>query len=262
MLNVKTSFFPIILSFVVLAANAETPEEKGLAIAREVDARNQGFKDSQNDLTMILRDQYGNSRSRNIRNQTLELTDDGDKSIIIFDNPGDVKGTAFLSFTHKQGTDDQWLFLPRLGKVKRISSSNKAGSFMNSEFAYEDIASQEVEKYTYRYLRDDKYKGRKVFVVESDPVDPKSGYSKLEVHIDQQRYIVLKIDFYNRGGALKKTLDYDGYVQYQGKFWRAKTWLMTNHVTGKSTVLETSNWQFDNGFSDKDFNKNSLSRVK
>lgn len=246
----------------VNSVRAQTPEEKGLAIAKEVDFRDQGFGDSMNDTKMILRDKYGNERPRYIRNRTREQENDGDKTIVIFDNPGDVKGTAFLSFTHKIGPDDQWLYLPALKKVKRISSNNKAGSFMNSEFAFEDISSQEVEKYTYVYLREDEVEGIAVHVVESDPVDPKSGYSKLHNYIDAERYIPLKVEFYDRGGRMKKTLVIEEYNQYLDKHWRGHRWTMTNHQTGKVTVLEQSNFTFGNGFTDKDFDKNSLARVR
>ncbi len=252
------------LSTAALAANSEglSPEERGLQIAKEIDLRDRGFGDSTNHLKMTLKDRHGNQRHRLLRNRTKEQAGEGDKSIIIFDTPRDVKGTAFLSHTHKVGSDDQWLYLPALKKVKRISSSNKAGAFMNSEFSYEDIASQEVEKYTYKYLREDTVAGVKVFVNEADPIDPKSGYSKLEVYVDAERYIALKIDFYNRGGRLKKTLVMDQYRQHKGKYWRADIWVMTNHQTGKVTALEQSNWTFDNNFTNKDFNKNSLSRMK
>lgn len=254
----------IALSLAVLSLPvfAVTAEERGLQIATEVDARDRGFGDSTNDIVMTLRDKYGNERPRYIRNRTKEVEGDGDQSIVIFDNPGDVKGTAFLSHTHKEGSDDQWLYLPALKKVKRISSSNKAGAFMNSEFAYEDISSQEVEKYTYKFLREDMLDGKKVFVNQSDPVDPKSGYSKLEVYIDAERYIALKIDFYDRAERLKKTLTMEDYHQYKEKFWRANKWTMVNHQTGKMTILEQTNWTFDNGFTEKDFDKNSLARVK
>lgn len=252
----------IVASMWVAGAYAETAEERGLAIATEVDLRDKGFGDSTNDLKMTLRDRYGNERPRYLRNRTKEIDSDGDMSIIVFDTPRDVKGTAFLSHTHKLGSDDQWLYLPALKKVKRISSSNKAGAFMNSEFSYEDIASQELEKYTYKFLREDSLDGVKVFVNEADPIDPKSGYSKLEVYIDAERYIALKIDFYNRGGMLKKTLKMDQFNQHKGKYWRANIWTMSNHQTGKETVLEQSNWSFDNNFTEKDFNKNSLSRIK
>lgn len=259
-------FYALVLvsigAFYLNFAMAQTPEEKGLELAKEVDMRDKGFGDSMSDSKMILRDKYGNERPRLLRNRTKEQENDGDKSIVIFDNPGDVKGTAFLSFTHQVGSDDQWLYLPGLRKVKRISSSNKAGAFMNSEFAFEDIASQEVEKYTYKLLREDTHEGTNVFVNEADPVDPKSGYSKLEVYIDSERYIPLKTDYYDRAGRKKKTLIFEEYNQYLDKYWRAHKLTMTNHQTGKVTVLEQTNWKFGNSFTDKDFDKNSLSRVK
>ena len=254
----------LFLLMLTLSANmfGATAQERGLQIALEVERQDIGFDDSQNDVIMILKDQHGNERVRQMRNRTLEQTDDGDKSMIIFDSPGDVQGTAFLSFTHKTGDDDQWLFLPALTRVKKISSSNKAGAFMNSEFAFEDIASQEVEKYAYSFLREDSFEGKPVLINELDPADENSGYSKLQVWVDAQRYIPLKIDFFNRGGALKKTLVLSDYQQYLDKFWRAETWTMVNHLTGKNTVLKMQNWKFRNGFDDNDFNKNSLSRAK
>lgn len=244
------------------SAYGETSAEKGLAIAVEADLRDLGFGDTSANLQMTLRNQYGEQAVRKMRNQTLEQANDGDKAMIVFDNPRDVKGTAFLSFTHKAGPDDQWLYLPALKRVKRIASSNKSGPFMGSEFAYEDISSQEVEKYTYNYLRDDSFDERDHFVVEQDPVDPKSGYSRQEVWLDKAEYRPWKINFYDRKGDLMKTLRLSDYNQYLGKFWRAGKWHMINQQTGKSTELLFTDWQFRNGLDDSDFTKNSLKRVK
>ena len=121
-----------------LSTMAETPEEKGLAIAVEDDKRDNGFDDFTANMVMILKNRQGEESTRDIRNKTLEVDGDGDKSLVIFDKPRDVKGTALLNFTHKTGSDDQWLFLPALKRVKRISSSNKSGSFMGSAV---DVAS-------------------------------------------------------------------------------------------------------------------------
>ena len=159
-----------LLPFSVLA---ETPEEKGLAIAQEADSRDSGFVDYTNDVKMILRNKQGQESTREIRSKTLEVDGDGDKSLTVFDEPRDVKGTALLSFTHKVGPDDQWLYLPALKRVKRIASDNKSGPFMGSEFAYEDITSQEIDKYTYKFLRDDTLDGMDVFVFERYTVDKK-----------------------------------------------------------------------------------------
>ena len=141
------SMFVAIASACLTTAAFASPE-KGLEIAIEADSRDNGFGDSTAQMTMILMDKYGQSTERAIRNRTFEGDNEGDKSLVIFDSPGDVRGTAFLSHTKKAESDDQWLYLPALKRVKRIASSNKAGPFMGSEFSYEDIASQEVEKYT------------------------------------------------------------------------------------------------------------------
>jgi hypothetical protein len=61
---------------------------------------------------------------------TIEVKGDGDKSLSIFDSPRDVKGTALLTFTHALESDEQWLYLPALKRVKRISFSNKSGPFL------------------------------------------------------------------------------------------------------------------------------------
>ncbi len=255
-------FVSLSLVFISLTSFAQTPEEKGLEIAQEVSRRDDGFHDFTAELTMVLKNKQGEESTRIIRNSTLEVPGDGDKSLIIFDNPKDVKGTAFLSFTHKVKNDDQWLFLPALKRVKRISSSNKSGSFMGSEFAYEDITSQEVEKFTYRWLRDEKIGGKPAFVIERDPVDPNSGYTRQEVWYDQKEYIPLKIVFYDRKNALLKTLTYLEYKQYLGQYWRADRMEMINHQTEKSSVLNWKNYQFKTGLSDQDFNKNSLKRAR
>jgi hypothetical protein len=245
----------------VQAANSDT-EQKGLDIAIEADNRDTGFNDSVSELTMILRNRNGDESTRKIRNQTLEVPDDGDKSLVIFDQPKDVKGTAFLSFTHKTGPDDQWLYLPALKRVKRISSDNKSGPFMGSEFAYEDISSQEVEKYTYNYLKDEVYEQLDCYVYERFPVDDESGYTRTVVWMDKEHYRIMKIDFYDRKSTLLKTLTYHGYKQYLDKYWRSGKMAMVNHQTGKSTDLLWEAYEFATGLSESDFSQNSLKRAR
>jgi len=255
-------YFLIFTLLFVAPVFAETPEEKGLAIAREDDRRDNGFKDFTANMVMVLKNKQGEESTRHIRNKTLEVEGDGDKSISIFDRPRDVKGTALLNFTHKVGPDDQWLFLPALKRVKRISSANKSGSFMGSEFAYEDVTSQEVEKYTYKWIRDEEFKGEPCFVFERYPVYKNSGYTRQVVWLDQKEYKILKIEFYDRKNAPLKTLTQSDFKQYLDKFWYPGSMFMENHQTGKSTLLSWTNYKFGNGLSDKDFNKNSLKRAR
>ena len=255
-------FLLTVLIMVPLSVFAQTPEEKGLEIAKQADARDDGFGDSSVDLLMELRNANGDKSERYIRLKTLEVQGDGDKSISIFDRPTDVKGTAMLTYTHKSDADDQWLYIPALKRVKRISSANKSGPFMGSEFAYEDLSSQEVEKYHYKWLRDEDLDGKKCFVIERYPEDKNSGYVREVVWLDQDQYRTWKVDFYDRKNALLKTLTLSKYQQYLGKYWRAGEMDMVNHQTAKSTVLSFSNYEFKSGLSDADFNQNSLKRMR
>ncbi len=244
------------------SAPAQSPEEKGLAIAVEADRRDSGFKDYVADLVMVLRNRHGQESTRTLRVATLEVNDDGDKSLSVFDEPKDVNGTALLSFSHKAGTDDQWLYLPALKRVKRIASADKSGAFVGSEFAYEDVSSQEVEKYTYKYLREETYDGQSCFVIERYPVDKYSGYKRQVVWLDKAEYRPLKVDYYDRKDSLLKTYTAKGYRQYLGKYWRAGEMLMVNHQTGKSTLLKWSDFKFRTGLKETDFTQDSLKRAR
>lgn len=262
-MNIRFTGLLIALLLMPALVTAETAAEKGVAIAIEADKRDSGWNNSESSLTMVLRNKHGDESRREIRGKTLEVPGDGDKTLTIFDTPRDVKGTAFLNFTHKVGDDDQWLYLPALKRVKRIASRNKSGSFMGSEFAYEDIASQEVEKYTYKWLRDEVYDGKDCFVVESYPVDKKnSGYTRLVSWIDKAEYRTWKVEFFDRKESLLKTLVFKDYRQYLNKYWRPLVMDMVNHQNGKSTRIEFSDYRFRTGLSDADFTQNSLKRAR
>ena len=200
---------------------AETPEEKGLRLAIEADLTGEGFIDTISQSQMTLRNAQGEESIREFSSKTLEVENDGDKSIFIFHHPKDVKGTATLTFTHKTGPDDQWLYLPALKRVKRISSDNRSGAFVGSEFAYEDLASQEVEKYTYKWIEDVPCPGDEAemcYVSESYPVEKSSGYTRRVSWTDINEHRVRKIDFYDRKDKLLKTLIFSDYKQYQKSF--------------------------------------------
>lgn len=237
-------------------------EQKGLEIVTEVDKRDTGFKDSKATLNMRLTNRSGEESLRSLKLTTLEIIGDGDKSLTIFDSPRDIKGTAFLSFTHALVPDDQWLYLPALKRVKRISSSNKSGPFLGSEYAFEDLTSFEVAKFAYKYLKDEVIDGVNCFVIELTPKYEHSGYTRQLAWIDQERYIVTKIEYYDRKESLLKTQLFKNYKQYLDKYWRAGEQIMTNHQNGKTTALIWENYQFGTGLTDRDFDKNTLKRAR
>ena len=241
---------------------AESAEEKGLRIAKEADAYDTGFVDFTANMVMTLKNKKGESSTRLIRIRTLEVIGDGDKSLSIFDEPADVKGTAMLTYSHGLKPDDQWLYLPAIKRVKRISSRNKSGPFMGSEFAFEDLGSQEVEKYSYKFLREEACGNFQCYVIERIPAYQYSGYTRQTVWLDKEGYRLVKAQFYDRKNELLKTLLASEYKQYLGHYWRPGKMEMTNHQNGKSTLLEWKEYAFKTGLSDNDFKSQTLKRAR
>ncbi|PDH43917.1 MAG: outer membrane lipoprotein-sorting protein [Flavobacteriales bacterium MED-G15] len=253
----KNIIFSLFLTLPLLLS-AQTDEEKGAQIVAAAIEADRGFGSSTVDLKMVLKNKNGQISERTLSNKTLELDEDGDKSMIVFTSPKDIKGTSTLTFTHKVGADDQWLFLPSIQRTKRISSSNKSGPFVGSEFAYEDLSSVELEKNTYKFLKQE----GDLLYVEQDPVDPKSGYKKrIAVYNKAKDYRLEEIEFYDRKGALLKTLTYTDYKLYKDKFWRANKFEMVNHQSKKETLLFFNNYNFEVNLKEGDFTEIALRRA-
>ena len=182
---------------------AMTIEEKGLKIAKEMRDANIGFIGEEADMKMLLIDAYGAEIPREMKGKVKEVPNDGDKSLSVFITPKDVKGTKMLTWSHKNKDDDQWLYLASFKRIKRISSRSKSSSFMGSEFSFEDLGSQEVEKYNFKYLRDEKVGSEDTVVIERTPKS-KSGYSKQVVWNSTKYNNPIKIQYFDRKGELLK----------------------------------------------------------
>lgn len=260
----------LLLALAVLVAGATqssgvvlTPEQQGRSIFEEADRRNSGYGDLEVELMMILRTARGAATQRNLRIKQLEVPDDGDKMLVVFDTPADIRGTALLSHAHKVDDDDQWLFLPAIKRVKKIASRNKSGSFVGSEFSYEDLATPELEKYTYRYLRDDVAQGVACFVVERVSVDEYSGYAKEHFWLDKEAYRVWRVDYFDHADRAVKLLTLSEYELYAQSFWKAGRMVMQNLLNRKSTELVWRNYEFRVGLDAvRDFSVNSLRRAR
>lgn len=240
---------------------AMSPEEKGLDIAKKAEKANEGFSGEVTEMEMVLISAHGDKATRKMTSKILERKNEGDMSINEFLWPADVKGTKLLTHAYKDKSDDQWLYLPSLKRVKRISSRNKSGSYMGSEFSYEDLGSQEPEKFSHKFLRDDKVNGRDVWVTERQPKDKSSGYSKQVSFIDKEYMNPVKIEYYDRKGELLKTAIFSEYKKYLDKLWRAHKIEMNNVQTKKSSVITWSKRDLGKKFSAKDFNANSFAET-
>ncbi|MBV6631792.1 MAG: outer membrane lipoprotein-sorting protein [Alphaproteobacteria bacterium] len=243
---------------------SQEAKEKGFEIAARSDRSDRGFGDSRVELKMVLRNAAGAETSRDMEISTLELPDEdiGDRSLLTFSSPRDIEGTALLSHARILDPDDQWLYLPALKRVKRISSANKSGPFVGSEFAFEDITSQELNKFDYVWLREEACGDLNCDVVERYPLYENSGYTRQVAWIDQTDFQVRKVEYYDRKDDLLKTQTFEDYRLYNDKFWRAQVFRMVNHQTGKSTDLIFGDYIFEVGLDDGDFVKGVLRRQR
>ena len=248
------------------SAWAEGPPDsdpKAFDIAARSDRSDAGFGDSVVEMKMVLRNAAGQESERTLRLSTLEKENEevGDKSLIVFDSPKDVEGTALLSHAQILESDDQWLYLPALKRVKRISSANKSGPFVGSEFAFEDFTSQELGKFSYTYEGEEEIDGLGHDIVVRYPLYEKSGYTRQVSWIDQDIFQTRKVVYYDRKGDLLKTLNFEDYRAYDG-VWRPHVMKMVNHQTNKSTDLIYSDYAFKSGLSERDFVKGVLERIR
>ncbi len=247
----------------VEGAIGDTPEaQKGYEISARSDRSDNGFGDSRVNAKMVLRNAAGQETTREFSFATLEKEDEtvGDKSLIIFQSPRDVEGTALLSHAKILDPDLQWLFLPALKRVKRISSRNKSGAFVGSEFAFEDFTITELNKYTYTYVGEEPCGEMTCDVIERFPRYENSGYTKQKSWVDQEVFQARKVEFYDRKNALLKTLVLSEYRDYDG-VWRAHNLTMTNQQTQKETELVYDEFKFKNDLKASDFQQNILTRL-
>lgn len=240
-----------------LVAAEYSPEE----LAKASEAQIRGFGDLSASLTMTLIDSQGQQASRQLRVQNLEYPE-GEKSLMVFDTPRDVRGSALLSYTHPVGDDEQWLFLPAIKRVKQIGARNKSGPFMASEFAFEDIVTPFWQKFTYAGISQNELNGLACHVLERSPNDKNSGYSKQRLWIDHEHLLVRQIEYFDRRGELLKVYTADGFTQHNQQHWRPASMHMRNVQNGRQTKLEWRDYRFAQGLSDRDFSQNALLRAR
>ncbi len=254
-LKTKGSFMKkiILVTLFCISLFAQT----SLEIAKKSYEKISGYKDSVSKTTMILKNANG---AKNIRKLEIKKLEDsnGDKSILLFLYPNDIKGTKLLSF-EKIGKDDkQWLYLPALKRVKRISSRNKSGSFMASEFSYEDIASQNYKNYSYKrevqkVIRD----AKEYFKITRIPKDKNSGYSKQIIYIDVNTYLARFGEYFDKQNRLLKEVNFLSYAEIDG-IYRIQKIEMKNVQNKKSTTLIWDEDDIKLGLSKKEFSKRAL----
>ena len=229
-----------------------------LELAQKADKSINGFVSSIAQTEMTLINASGQKSIRALEMKTLE-GDDADKTISTFLSPADVKGTKTLTHEHIDRDDDQWLYLPALKRVKRIASRNKSGSFMGSEFSYEDIGNQNYKKFIYGEgeAKEVELNGVKCYKGIRIPKDKNSGYTKEITWVDKENLLIQQIEYYDRKKELLKTAVFSDYKQIDG-IWRVGKIIMKNHQNDKSTILIWKKDRINAGLSNREFNKRVL----
>jgi hypothetical protein len=234
--------------------------DRARQIAIEVDRRDRGFGDSRARLEMILQDRRGGEVRRELDVLVLEVPGGQEKSLVIFNSPRDIRGTALLTYSYSDRDNEQWLYLPALRRTKRISATGRSSPFMGSEFAYEDLVRTGVDEYEYRYVGEEDLDGTACWIIERRPRYEGTGYSRERLWVDTTEYRVLRIDYQDLRGRDLKTLTLHEYRQYPNGIWRAGEMRMRNLRTGESTVLLWHEYRFDTGLTESDFSRGALGR--
>ena len=232
-------------------AVAQTGDE----IAKEV--YNRAAPDNgESDMTMTLISSKGKERQRFLH-QYFKDYGDIEKSTMFFKSPADVKNTSFMNYTYDDDRDDdQWLYLPALKKVKRISGGSKDDYFMGSDFTYEDMEKRNPNKDHHKLLKTETLEGETCYVVESTPKE-EGQYSKRVAWVIKDKWIPLKIEFYDEDEELLKVLKITKYEEIKG-YWIVMSQLMENVQREHKTVIGLTNIKIENGIGDAYFTQRAM----
>jgi len=162
----------------------------------------------------------------------------GSRTVIVFQKPANVAGTRFLTMDTASGGSDRWIFLPSLGRTRRIAASESGGSFMGTDFSYDDISSmdRDVSLDTHTFIREETLNGKSCYVIQSVPKDNSFQYSKTVVWIDKTSFLIYKSEMYNRRDELVKVMEMSDFKDVQGRLTPMQTKISTV-TAGSSTTI-------------------------
>lgn len=226
------------------AFSKDDPVAHGLEIAQHADAVDVGWRDEVMQGTMTLYDADGDSVRRTFSRMVHERAKEGDKLIIKFLSPAEIKGVSALTHENVGGSDDNWLYLPANKRVRRISGANNTASFQGTEFTYEDLANLDPREFEWRLYeettiqREGDSSPTPVFKLEAKPTYDDTGYARLVVYYHVENFRQERVEYYDLSGKHLKTRDSTDWRHVHDRFWRPYLIDMTNHQTAKRTTLK------------------------
>lgn len=211
---------------------------------------------------MVLQSANGRKRERVLTITAVEIKPLGDHRKFVFNKPNDVKGTAVLIHSKVIDDDNQWIYLPAFKRAKRIASTNKSTPFVGSEFSYEDLSSQEQQKYDNRWVGTAEVDALLCDVIERTPRYANSAYSKVLAYVDQTHNRFRKVEYFDKAGSLIKTQYLTDYQVYNQRYHLPGQTVMHNHQTGKKTIMLWEDIRLATQLSKSDFTVASLKRSR
>ncbi len=262
----KHSVWLITIAILTTSAIADDQLPDGDTIVQRINARDEGESVSR-DLKMEMTDKRGKTRLRETHGYRKYYGDEK-RTIIIYQSPKNVKGTGFLTFDYAdaQQDDDQWLYLPAMRKVRRISASDRGDSFLGTDFSYEDIKLEtrvSLSDYTRKTIGEDIINDFHCLIVEMTPINEdvakELGYGKGEVCVDDTIWIVRRSRLWDTKGNPLKTIYSNDIKQVQG-IWTVHSMLVENHKTEHKTTFTFTNVDYQTPVKDSVFSQGSLKR--
>lgn len=257
---------PGLTSCLLLTLSVLRPQVTGLEIMQKVEAQPEPsdvISTTVMTMTKITKTKE-RSRSREIESFQKSFQEGPfvSKSLIRFTKPADVKGTGFLSWDYREAGkyDDQWLYLPELGKAKRVQLGQKSGRFMGTDFTYGDLAGRSIEDDRFSLLGREIVFGSDCYRIEAFPREDKPSYSKRIIWVDAERWVVRKVEFYDLKGRLLKILTVPE-MRKDGQYWTIVKMVMENVRKPHRTALETVEIEYDTGMSEDRLLVKSLKRL-
>ena len=255
-------------------SQASQPKLTADDIARRVQDRDIG-RDSRSSMRMKLYDRQGRVRERALTMSALRgrgtpgagpAAPPGDRLLIRFDYPNDIRGTGFLVWEHPDTDDERFLFLPSLGRVRRIAGSETQESFVGSDFTYEDIGGREFDEYTYALVEENASwtppsggPARPAWRLESRRKDGAAQFPRVVSLVLKDSFIAVQADIYNRRNEKQKTYNVRKLDQVKG-IWTAMDAEMVNALEKSRTELLVEKADYNVGLRDSDFTRRELER--
>ncbi len=247
----------VMLALIFGSLNAQ--DITGLEVMQKVYDRPTG-NDMEATLTMTLINAQGDERVRIIK-QYIRDFGDVEKTIMFFISPADVKNTSFMNWSYDEEgrDDDQWIYLPALKKIKRISSDSKGDYFMGSDFTYDDLGDRKPSEDNHTILRSEQVDGLDCYVVESIPKDEDYMYSKTITWVVKDRWYGIKKEFYDEDGELLKILTLKKAEKIKG-YWIIADVEMHNIQKDHKTDMALSDIKIDVGIPKSKFTTRMMKR--